>query len=89
MSGQGSTPAPRGSNAPLVADDDALAAGAALDDTISDTTSIADSILAYRQENGRTYHAFKDGSYVLPNDKVCDFSKVPCGFMLYSVLTPD
>ncbi|KAL2214479.1 S-adenosyl-L-methionine-dependent methyltransferase [Sarocladium strictum] len=26
-------------------------------------------ILAYRQENGRTYHAYKDGTYVLPNDE--------------------
>ncbi|KAI5455626.1 S-adenosyl-L-methionine-dependent methyltransferase [Mariannaea sp. PMI_226] len=26
-------------------------------------------ILTYRQENGRTYHAYKDGAYVLPNDE--------------------
>lgn len=29
---------------------------------ISSTTSIGSSILKYRQENGRTYHAYKDGS---------------------------
>ncbi|CZR65016.1 related to methyltransferase [Phialocephala subalpina] len=49
------------------------------------TASIGSSILKYRQENGRTYHAYKDGSkgifpnrrlisnsnaeYVLPNDE--------------------
>lgn len=32
------------------------------------TTSIASSILKYRQENGRTYHAYKEGKYILPND---------------------
>jgi ubiquinone/menaquinone biosynthesis C-methylase UbiE len=26
------------------------------------------SILDFRQENGRTYHAFRDGKYNLPND---------------------
>ncbi|RDW84508.1 S-adenosyl-L-methionine-dependent methyltransferase-4 [Coleophoma cylindrospora] len=32
------------------------------------TASIASSILKHRQENGRTYHAYKDGKYILPND---------------------
>ena len=27
----------------------------------SDSTSLMSSILKYRQENGRTYHAYKDG----------------------------
>ncbi|KAH6971086.1 S-adenosyl-L-methionine-dependent methyltransferase [Ilyonectria robusta] len=36
----------------------------------SDLTSLKSSILRYRQENGRTYHAYKDGAYVLPNDEV-------------------
>ncbi|KUJ10126.1 S-adenosyl-L-methionine-dependent methyltransferase [Mollisia scopiformis] len=39
------------------------------DDVQSATTSIGSSILKYRQENGRTYHAYKDGKYVLPNDE--------------------
>lgn len=47
-------------NTPLVVDDEAEFV--ALDDNISDTTSLASTILAYRQENGRTYHAYKDGS---------------------------
>ncbi|CCF45655.1 methyltransferase [Colletotrichum higginsianum] len=34
----------------------------------SSTTSITSSILDYRKENGRTYHAYKDGKYTLPND---------------------
>ncbi|KAH8894637.1 S-adenosyl-L-methionine-dependent methyltransferase [Thozetella sp. PMI_491] len=39
-------------------------------DTASDTDSLRSSVLAYRQENGRTYHAYKDGSYSLPNDQI-------------------
>ncbi|KAI1043840.1 hypothetical protein LB505_010712 [Fusarium chuoi] len=31
--------------------------------------SISSSILAYRQENGRSYHALSSGKYVLPNDE--------------------
>ena len=45
-------------------DDQGIAVGAE-----SDTTSIKSSILRYREENGRTYHAYKDGAYVLPNDE--------------------
>lgn len=33
------------------------------------TTSIESGILKYREENGRTYHAYKDGKYLLPNDE--------------------
>lgn len=35
-----------------------------------DSASLASSILKYRVENGRTYHAFKAGSYILPNDEI-------------------
>ncbi|KAI9798954.1 MAG: hypothetical protein M1833_004307 [Piccolia ochrophora] len=38
-------------------------------DAASDTTSLASSIQMYRHENGRTYHAYKDGHYVFPNDE--------------------
>ncbi|ESU14203.1 hypothetical protein FGSG_13239 [Fusarium graminearum PH-1] len=38
-------------------------------DILSSTTSISSSILDYRRENGRTYHAYKDGKYALPNDE--------------------
>ncbi|KAF1822318.1 S-adenosyl-L-methionine-dependent methyltransferase [Dissoconium aciculare CBS 342.82] len=33
------------------------------------TTSVAESMYAYRQEFGRTYHAYKDGKYIFPNDE--------------------
>ncbi|KKA28231.1 hypothetical protein TD95_002417 [Thielaviopsis punctulata] len=36
----------------------------------SSTTSLMSSIMRYRQENGRTYHAYKDGKYVVPNDSL-------------------
>ncbi|KAH7157982.1 S-adenosyl-L-methionine-dependent methyltransferase [Dactylonectria estremocensis] len=39
-------------------------------DGASDTTSLRSSILRYREENGRTYHAYKDGVYVFPNDEM-------------------
>jgi len=35
----------------------------------SDSTSLGSSIMDYRYENGRRYHAFRDGSYPLPNDE--------------------
>jgi len=35
----------------------------------SETTSVASSIYNYRFEHGRRYHAYKEGSYVLPNDE--------------------
>ncbi|KAK1960019.1 methyltransferase domain-containing protein [Colletotrichum sublineola] len=35
----------------------------------SSTASLSESILDYRLENGRTYHAYKDGKYVSPNDE--------------------
>ncbi|KAM6505944.1 hypothetical protein FSOLCH5_014121 [Fusarium solani] len=34
----------------------------------SEIASLASSIVKYRVENGRTYHAYKAGSYILPND---------------------
>ncbi|KAJ3547838.1 hypothetical protein NM208_g1317 [Fusarium decemcellulare] len=38
------------------------------EDVASSTESISSSILQYRQENGRTYHGYKDGKYNVPND---------------------
>jgi len=35
----------------------------------SSTASLSSSILKNRQENGRTYHAYKEGKYLLPNDE--------------------
>ncbi|KAF5546673.1 methyltransferase [Fusarium mexicanum] len=39
------------------------------EDSASTTASVSESIFNYRCENGRTYHAYKDGKYVLPNDE--------------------
>jgi trans-aconitate methyltransferase len=33
------------------------------------STSLASSIYDYRYENGRRYHAYRDGRYLLPNDE--------------------
>lgn len=38
------------------------------EDAVSSTASINSSIRNYRQEYGRTYHAFREGSYHYPND---------------------
>lgn len=35
---------------------------------ITDTESLRSSILSYKWENGRRYHAYQDGSYWAPND---------------------
>jgi SAM-dependent methyltransferase len=31
--------------------------------------TVSSAVFRYRQENGRTYHAYKDGRYLLPNDQ--------------------
>jgi SAM-dependent methyltransferase len=35
----------------------------------SHTTSLASSVLDYKYENGRRYHAYREGEYPLPNDE--------------------
>ncbi|KAI5803522.1 S-adenosyl-L-methionine-dependent methyltransferase [Peziza echinospora] len=35
----------------------------------SSTTSLTSSIHEYQYENGRRYHSFRDGKYILPNDE--------------------
>ena len=39
------------------------------DDVASSTASLASSVLNYQYENGRRYHGFRQGTYVLPNDE--------------------
>lgn len=39
-----------------------------LGDVQSFTTSVASSIYNYTYENGRRYHAYRDGAYLFPND---------------------
>ncbi|SPO05586.1 related to methyltransferase [Cephalotrichum gorgonifer] len=47
-----------------IAEDESLES----DDLASSSASLASSVLKYRHENGRRYHAFKDGAYAFPND---------------------
>lgn len=58
-------------NEPLVADTDEVEeSDSVLDQSItSSTASITSSIMQYRLENGRSYHAYKEGKYILPNDE--------------------
>ncbi|EEA19595.1 hypothetical protein TMatcc_009733 [Talaromyces marneffei ATCC 18224] len=37
--------------------------------TFDDRTTIVSSIKNYKYENGRRYHSFRDGEYLLPNDE--------------------
>ncbi|KIW99910.1 uncharacterized protein Z518_10838 [Rhinocladiella mackenziei CBS 650.93] len=39
------------------------------DEPTLSTTSVQSSIFDYEQENGRSYHAFRRGKYVMPNDE--------------------
>ncbi|KAL1991149.1 hypothetical protein VTN49DRAFT_5653 [Thermomyces lanuginosus] len=39
------------------------------DELSSYSTSLTSSVLDYRHENGRRYHKYRDGSYLLPNDE--------------------
>ncbi|OAX77098.1 hypothetical protein ACJ72_08607, partial [Emergomyces africanus] len=41
----------------------------AFGDTNSTTASLTSSILRYQYENGRRYHAYRAGSYLMPNDE--------------------
>ena len=55
----------------IEADDEEVEDEAYATDTNSSySSSISSSIRAYRRENGRTYHAYKDGSYAWPNDEI-------------------
>ncbi|KAL1995918.1 hypothetical protein VTN49DRAFT_784 [Thermomyces lanuginosus] len=39
------------------------------DELSSYSASLTSSVLEYRHENGRRYHGYRDGSYLLPNDE--------------------
>jgi hypothetical protein len=70
------TPPGRGSDdrerdGEIVADDNDDADSSIGDEATSDSlTSIRSSILAFHEENGRTYHSMSAGKYFLPNDAV-------------------
>jgi len=64
------------SNAPVHVDADAhaealgTAADSAYDSEIASyTTSLSSNVTNYKNENGRRYHAYKEGAYILPNDE--------------------
>ncbi|TDZ53115.1 Secondary metabolism regulator LAE1 [Colletotrichum trifolii] len=40
-----------------------------LNSIATSSTSVSSSVLDYRNENGRTYHRYKDGKYNYPNDE--------------------
>ncbi|TEA12761.1 Secondary metabolism regulator LAE1 [Colletotrichum sidae] len=53
-------------------EDEAISADDASDratSIASSSTSLASSILQHRLENGRTYHKYRDGKYLYPNDE--------------------
>ncbi|KAF6791694.1 UMTA methyltransferase family protein [Colletotrichum sojae] len=56
---------------PLEADEaEATDDSSSIDDRISNyTSSLSSSVIDYPIEHGRRYHAFRSGSYVLPNDE--------------------
>jgi len=39
-------------------------------DSASATTSLTDSVRNYKYENGRRYHAYKEGAWLIPNDEI-------------------
>jgi len=60
----------QGQNVPIEADSESNDSDSALGegDRASLTTSLASSIFNYTYENGRRYHAYREGQYLFPND---------------------
>ncbi|KAK3680775.1 S-adenosyl-L-methionine-dependent methyltransferase [Podospora appendiculata] len=60
-------------DAPLVADTedvgDTVDGDSTYESVMSSSASMASSIFRHRQENGRTYHAYKELKYIMPNDE--------------------
>ncbi|KAI1002870.1 hypothetical protein K3495_g5333 [Podosphaera aphanis] len=53
----------------LTHDDDMDSTLGEEDGSEAEYCSVTDSVYDYRVENGRTYHAYMDGKYLLPNDE--------------------
>ncbi|OQV10633.1 Methyltransferase domain-containing protein [Cladophialophora immunda] len=51
---------------PLTVDESDSALG---EDVYSDDETVTSSVFRYPEENGRRYHAYKDGAYLFPNDE--------------------
>ncbi|KAL1980809.1 hypothetical protein VTN96DRAFT_3504 [Rasamsonia emersonii] len=57
---------------PLEADDNPLDTDSGYQESITSAsyrTSIASSVRNYKYENGRRYHAYREGEYLIPNDE--------------------
>ncbi len=55
---------------PIEADEFETDPGLDVRSLASSTTSVTSSILRGRRENGRTYHAYKEGAYAVPQDEI-------------------
>ncbi|KAJ5392644.1 hypothetical protein N7509_008134 [Penicillium cosmopolitanum] len=55
--------------ADIQVDPDVSTSSSDYDSIRSDLTSLTESVYSYIYENGRTYHAYRSGSYFLPNDE--------------------
>lgn len=71
------SPYPTSHTSDTVTDDDEALAGSSSDSGFDSgsllgdgTDSLASSILNHRMENGRQYHAYRDGAYWGPNDEL-------------------
>ncbi|KAL1963786.1 hypothetical protein VTN77DRAFT_7852 [Rasamsonia byssochlamydoides] len=52
-------------------DEDATANNSTYGDELSSySASLASSVLNFRKKNGRTYHGYRDGNYLMPNDEI-------------------
>ncbi|KAL1974704.1 hypothetical protein VTN31DRAFT_4908 [Thermomyces dupontii] len=57
-------------NGPTIVDVDSYENDSSYGDELSSyTESLTSSVLAYRRENGRQYHGYRDGAYLFPNDE--------------------
>ncbi|KAH6972746.1 S-adenosyl-L-methionine-dependent methyltransferase [Ilyonectria sp. MPI-CAGE-AT-0026] len=65
--------------------DDADSTYNASEGSASYVASLASSILNYRYENGRRYHAFHDGAYLVPNDEE-EQNRMDLGHHIYSLV---
>ncbi|KAK2803770.1 hypothetical protein FQN51_003000 [Onygenales sp. PD_10] len=63
------TPLPTQAGIDVDEDDGPSDLDSAFGDTSSTTASLTSSILKYQYENGRRYHAYRAGSYLMPNDE--------------------
>lgn len=66
---------------PLAAEDDSYDSAIDVGLATSSTASMTSSILRYREENGRTYHAYKDGKYMYPNDEA-ENDRLDCTYLI-------